>query len=304
MFAIAIHGGAGVINRNSLSHEEEKLYREGLEVALNTGYSLLLNGESALEAVEKAVAVLEDNSLFNAGKGSVFNSDGKHDMEASIMWGLTVDAGTVCGIRNVKNPVSLARAVMEQSSHLFLNGQGAEDFARETGLTFEDDSYFFTTRRYDQLIDVKKNMKIQLDNSGEKIFGTVGAVALDNNGNLAAATSTGGLTNKKFGRIGDSPVIGSGTYANNNTCAVSCTGDGEFFIRSVAAYDISCLMEYKNLSLKEACEIVIKNKITKLGGEGGAIAVDRNGNVELVFNSEGMYRAYRKEGEPPVIAIF
>lgn len=225
-------------------------------------------------------------------------------MEASVMWGKTLDAGAVCALRNVKNPVHLARLAMEKSPHLFLNGTGAEDFGRESGVEFEDDSYFFTTKRYDQLLEAKKNLRVQLDHYAEKKFGTVGAVALDMHGNLAAATSTGGLTNKNYGRIGDSPVIGSGTYANNNTCAVSCTGDGEFFIRSVAAYDISCLIEYKKLSLEEACRIVIMEKMVKIHGEGGAIAVDKSGNAALVFNSEGMYRGYRKDGEVPVINIY
>lgn len=299
MYAIAIHGGAGVISPDSLSPEEEKLYIEGLEDALNIGYQMLESGLSALDTVEAVVMTLEDNPLFNAGKGSVFNSEGMHEMEASIMWGKNIDAGAVCAIRNVKNPIHLARLAMEQTNHLFLNGSAAEDFARENGLTLEDDSYFFTTKRYDQFLEAKKNSRVQLDH-----FGTVGAVALDKEGNLAAATSTGGLTNKSYGRIGDSSVIGCGTYANNNTCAVSCTGDGEFFIRGLVAYDISCLMEYKKMSLTDACNYVLMEKMVKLGGEGGAIAVDKSGNVALVFNSEGMYRAYRKEGESPVVAIY
>jgi beta-aspartyl-peptidase (threonine type) len=303
MYTIAIHGGAGVINPGALTSAEENQYREALGEALLSGYRMLERGVSALDAVEAAVMSLEDNPLFNAGKGSVFNSDGIHEMEASVMWGKNLDAGAVCAVRNIRNPVHLARLAMEKSPHLFLNGTGAEDFAREHGLTFEDDSYFFTTKRYDQLLDAKKNSKVLLDHAGEHKFGTVGAVAMDQHGNLAAATSTGGLANKSFARIGDTPVIGSGTYANNNTCAVSCTGEGEFFIRGVTAYDISCLMEYKGLSLQEACDLVIMKKMKDLGGEGGVIAVDNKGNVALVFNSEGMYRAYKQEGSDPVIAI-
>lgn len=299
MYTIAIHGGAGVINRNTLSTAEEQLYLEGLEEAINAGFKLLEMGESALDAVESAVIALENNLLFNAGKGSAFNSDGIHEMEASIMWGKTLDAGAVCGLRNVKNPIHLARLAMEKSPHIFLNGTGAEAFARELGVTFEDDSYFFTTRRYDQLLETKKQIRVPMDH-----FGTVGAVAIDKHGNLASATSTGGLTNKNYGRIGDSPVIGAGTYANNRTCAVSCTGDGEFFLRSVAAYDISCLIEYKNMSVEEACKLVIMDKLKNLGGEGGAIAVDTFGNATLIFNTEGMYRAYKKDSGEMEFAIF
>lgn len=304
MYTIAIHGGAGVIRQGSLFPEEEKLYTEGLDEALSAGYHLLEKGINALEAVETAVMILENNPLFNAGKGSVFNSDGIHEMEASIMWGLTLDAGAICAVRNVKNPIHLARLAMEKSPHLFLNGLGAENFARENELAFEDDSYFFTTKRYDQLLDAKKNIRVQLDHYADRSFGTVGAVAIDKDGNLAAATSTGGLTNKSYGRIGDSPVIGSGTYANNNTCAVSCTGDGEFFLRGVVAYDISCLIEYKNMTLNDACNLVIMDKMGKLGGEGGVIAVDKMGNTALVFNTEGMYRAYRKEDNASIVSIY
>lgn len=302
MYTIAIHGGAGVISRENLLPEEEKLYLEGLAEALDAGYKLLEVGENALDAVEAAVTLLEDNVLFNAGRGSVFNADGRIDMEASIMWGETLEAGAVCGVRNVKNPIQLAKAVMENSPHVFLNGSGAEDFAREIGLPFEEDGYFYTTRRYEELRKAQEN--VFAGQFAGKHFGTVGAVALDRYGNVAAATSTGGSTNKAYGRIGDSPLIGSGTYANNRTCAVSCTGDGEYFMRSVAAYDISCLMEYKFLSLQEACELVIMDKMVRLGGEGGTIAVDTLGNAALVFNSPGMYRGYRKEFGEAEVAIY
>lgn len=304
MYALAIHGGAGVIKKENLTSEQEKLYLQALEEALSSGYFILQNGGRAVEAVEAAVIKLEDNELFNAGKGSVFTSEGTHEMEASIMCGKSLDAGAVCGIKNVKNPISLAKVVMEKSKHLFLAGQGAEKFAKEAGLKSENDEYFFNQKRYDQLKEAQKNSRVQLDHYNDKKFGTVGAVAIDIEGNLAAATSTGGLTNKNYGRIGDSPVIGAGTYANNLACAISCTGDGEFFIRAVAAYDIYCLMSYKNLTLKEACQHVVHEKLRHLGGEGGVIAVDKNGNIEIIFNSEGMYRAYKKSGEDTVLGIF
>lgn len=295
-YAIAIHGGAGVKDRHDLTPSLEEKYLQGLRQSLMAGYFVLANEGSAIDAVESAVAVLEENELFNAGRGSVFNADGRHEMEASIMCGQRVDAGAVCGLRNVRNPIRLARKVLEESNHLFLNGEGAETFARERNLYFEPDEYFYTKERYEQLISAKL--------SKPRGTGTVGAVALDSFGNLAAATSTGGLTNKKYGRIGDSPVIGAGTYANNSTCAVSCTGDGEFFIRSVAAYDISALMEYGGLSVKEACNRVIMQKLVNIGGEGGAIAIDNKGNIEMCFNSNGMYRGYRKENSLPVVFIY
>lgn len=304
MFAIAIHGGAGVINRNNLNESEEKRYRAALEEALDAGYQVLTGNGTSLDAIIAAVKSLEDNQLFNAGKGSVFTADGTHEMEAAVMDGATLNAGAVCGLRNIRNPVSLAKSVMIHSNHLFLNGQGAEKFAKEMGETFVPDEYFFSQKRFDQLQEARKNERVQLDHHGDRKFGTVGAVALDNQGNLAAATSTGGLTNKNYGRIGDTPLIGAGTYANNKTCAVSCTGDGEYFIRGVTAYDISCLMEYKNMNLNEACELVIKQKMVSLKGEGGCIAIDSLGNIAMVFNSEGMYRASQRENEGKIIEIY
>jgi beta-aspartyl-peptidase (threonine type) len=293
MFAIVVHGGAGVRPRSEITEQEEKQYFEGLEKALDLGYQILSHNGQAIDAVQAAVASLEDNELFNAGKGSVFTSDGTHEMEASIMCGRRLDAGAVSGIRNVRNPVILARTVLEKSNHLYLSGQGAELFARENGLQFENDDYFYSRYRF-----------LQLQSAKIKNKGTVGAVALDSGGDLAAATSTGGLTNKKYGRIGDSPIIGVGTYANNSRCAISCTGDGEYFIRSVAAYDIFAMMEYKGLSLEDSLNSVIKHKLSNLGGEGGAIGVDSEGSVAMVFNSEGMYRAFRKEGQSPEIYIY
>jgi len=301
-FCIAIHGGAGTILKSNMTFEKENAYREALKLAVEAGYKILKNEGSSLDAVAAAVKELEDCPLFNAGKGSVFTNDRKHEMDASIMNGKNLSAGAVTGCRNIKNPILLAKAVMEQTEHVILSGEGAEQFARKINMQFEDDNYFFNQQRYDQLMDVRDSDKTMLDHSDKK-FGTVGAVALDKFGNIAAATSTGGMTNKRFGRIGDTPIIGAGTYANNNTCAVSCTGHGEFFIRSVVAYDISCLMEYKNLSLKQACELVVHNKLKNLGGEGGLIAMDAKGNIEMAFNSEGMYRASMKD-EKQVVEIY
>ena len=288
--SLAIHGGAGTILRSTMTPELQQQYEAGLQAALDAGWKVLTAGGSSLDAVAAAVVSLEDFPLFNAGKGAVFNNAGKHEMDAAIMWGKTLEAGGVCGVGSVKNPVLLARAVMEHSGHVLLCGAGAEGFAKQQGLTMEPDAYFYTEQRYNQWQEAMKEDRVQLDHSDKK-FGTVGAVALDAAGNLAAATSTGGMTNKKFGRIGDSPIPGAGTYANNSTCAISCTGHGELFIRSVVSYDISCLMEYKGLSLKEACDIVVYDKLVKIGGEGGLVAVDSRGNIEMPFNSEGMYRA-------------
>jgi len=302
-YAIAIHGGAGTILRSSMTPEKEVQYRQGLSQAIAAGEDLLKHGGSSLDAVEAAIRKLEDNPLFNAGKGSVFTHDGKNEMDASLMNGASLMAGAVAGVQNIKNPISLARAVMERSEHVFLAGSGAVEFARSIQAEFRPDDYFFVQARYDQLQEAIKSDSVILDHSDKK-FGTVGAVAMDVNGNLAAGTSTGGMTNKKHGRIGDTPVIGTGTYANNNTCAISCTGHGEFFIRSVVAYDVSCLMEYKNLSLQDACTQVVMQKLVKLGGEGGLIAIDKNGHIALPFNSEGMYRASVREGEAVYIGIY
>lgn len=300
MIRLAIHGGAGTILRSSMTAELQQQYEQGLQDALQAGYSVLQGGGSAVDAVQAAVVSLEDFPLFNAGRGSVFNNAGGHEMDASIMDGSSIDAGAVSGIRNVKNPVLLARTIMDKSEHVLLCGQGAEQFAKQQGLQFEDDTYFYVQHRYEQWQKALKEDSISLDHNDKK-FGTVGAVALDANGNLAAATSTGGMTNKKFGRMGDSPIIGAGTYANNNTCAISCTGHGELFIRAVVAYDISCLIEYKGLSLKEACNVVVHDKLVTIQGEGGLVAIDKFGNIELPFNSEGMYRGYATETERKVM---
>ncbi len=306
-FCIAIHGGAGTILRSSMTEEKEARYKAALQAAVETGYAVLEKGGSALDAVEAAVVSLEDCPLFNAGKGAVYTNDGRHEMDASLMWGKDLSAGAVSLIRNVKNPITLARAVMEKSEHVYLCGEGAEAFARANNIRFEGDDYFNDEFRYQQWQKAKAEDAAYLDHNvqtEDKKFGTVGAVALDMQGNLAAATSTGGMTNKKFGRIGDSPIIGAGTYANNNTCAISCTGHGELFIRTVTAYDVSCLMEYKGLSLKEACNEVVMKKLVAIQGEGGLIAVDRQGNIELCFNSEGMYRAMKSSDGGELVAIY
>jgi beta-aspartyl-peptidase (threonine type) len=296
MYAIAIHGGAGVISKDKLTADLEKQYLQGLQDALEAGYTILKKGGSAIDAVQAAVVSLEDNDLFNAGKGSAFTSDETHEMEASIMCGKRLDGGAACGLKNIKNPILLARTVLEKSHHLFLNGQGAELFADEHELQFVPVEYFYTEKEFKELQDYRAKPG--------KGTGTVGAVAIDSEGNLASATSTGGLTNKRYGRIGDSPILGAGTYANNKTCAVSCTGDGEYFIRSVAAYDVSALLEYKHVSLKEATNEVVMNKLKKLGGEGGLIAIDHQGNIEMTFNGEGMYRGYQSQDNQAEIFIY
>jgi len=309
-FAIAIHGGAGTILKSSMTPQKEQDYLNGLKTAIEAGEAILKEGGSAVNAVEAAIKELENNPLFNAGKGSVFSHDEKNEMDASIMDGKNLMAGAVAGVTNIKNPISLAKAVMEKSNHVFLAGAGALSFANEIEAKKESDDYFFEQMRYDQLKEAKKTDSMILDHSedkfenGEKKFGTVGAVALDMHGNIAAGTSTGGMTNKKYGRVGDSPVIGAGTYANNSTCAVSCTGHGEYFIRSVVAYDISSLMEYKGFSLREACDYVVMEKLVKIGGEGGLIAIDSKGNIELPFNSEGMYRAKKSSDSELFIGIY
>jgi len=309
-YAIAIHGGAGTILQSTMTSEKEKAYKAALQDAIEAGETVLKKGGSSLDAVEFAIVSLENNPLFNAGKGAVFTHNGKNEMDASIMYGKDLTAGAVAGVTNIKNPISLSRAVMEKSEHVLLTGAGAIDFAKKINAEFAPDDYFFVQMRYEQLQKAKESDTMILDHTedkfenGEKKFGTVGCVALDIHGNIAAGTSTGGMTNKKFGRVGDSPIIGAGTYANNNTCAVSCTGHGEFFLRSVVAYDISCLMEYKGLTLKQACDIVVMDKLVKIGGEGGLIALDAKGNVELPFNSEGMYRAKKSSDSELYIGIY
>lgn len=304
--AIAIHGGAGTILKKYITPEQEAAYKKDLKNALDIGFAALEQNNTAVDAVELSIIELENSPLFNAGKGSVFTNKGTHEMDASIMEGKTLHAGAVSLVHNIKNPISLARLIMEKSEHVILAGEGAIEFAKKMECKVEPDSYFYDEFRYQQWLEVKDSDKVQLDHSvnKNKKIGTIGAVALDAFGNLAAGTSTGGVTNKKIGRIGDSPIIGSGTYANNNSCAISCTGTGEFFIRGVVAYDISCLMEYKGMSLDDACNEVVNNKLLKLGGDGGLVGVDINGNISISFNTEGMYRAHRQSDKSDVIAIY
>ncbi len=313
---LVIHGGAGTITRQNMTPDKEKAYQAALQQALQAGYDVLKKGGASLDAVEAAIHVMEESPLFNAGKGAVFTNEGKNELDASVMDGKTLKAGAVAGVTTVKSPISLARKVMEASEHVMLTGRGAEQFAKEKGLEIVDPSYFYTETRYQQLQNAKKEEKVQLDHSGDKgsldeqiftegnKYGTVGAVALDAYGNLAAGTSTGGMTNKRWNRVGDAPIIGAGTYANNGTCAVSATGHGEYFIRSVVAYDISALMEYKGLSVQQAAEEVVMKKLVQRGGEGGVIALDAKGNVSMPFNSEGMYRGFVKADGKPTVLIY
>nr|WP_294870218.1 isoaspartyl peptidase/L-asparaginase [uncultured Pedobacter sp.] len=301
-YVLVVHGGAGTILKKSMTPEKEAAYTVALTKALQQGYDAIKLGKTSLDAVEAAIHVLEDSPLFNAGKGAVFTHDGKNEMDAAIMDGKTLKAGAVAGVTVIRNPITAARAVMEKSEHVMMVSRGAEQFAKQCGVEIVDPKYFYTKERWDGLQQAikedsvkavldhgnKKSMKLGTINRDYK-FGTVGAVALDKMGNLAAGTSTGGMTNKKYGRVGDSPIIGAGTYANNLTAGISCTGWGEFYIRSVVAYDVSAMMEYKNLSVLDASKAAL-DKLEKLGGDGGLIALDKNGNVAMPFNTEGMYR--------------
>jgi beta-aspartyl-peptidase (threonine type) len=311
-----IHGGAGVIKRGSLTPEKEKAYRAKLEEALLAGYKALQDGKSSLDAVEIAIRMLEDSPLFNAGKGAVFTADGKNELDASIMDGKTLAAGAVAGLHHVKNPITLARAVMEKSPHVMMIGDGAEKFAKTQNIELVDEKYFWTQERWDALQKILNQEKEKAKQPNPKKvgqssyaeepynkFGTVGAVALDKDGNLAAGTSTGGMTNKKFGRVGDAPIIGAGTYANG-MCGVSATGWGEFFIRLSVARDICALTEYRLLPVQQAADAVIKQKLQKLGGDGGVIVMDKFGNMGISFNSEGMYRGYIDSTGKPVVDIY
>lgn len=307
-FGIVIHGGAGTILKENMTPELEKAYKEILEKAIKIGYKILKDGGTSLDAVEKTINILEDSPLFNAGKGAVFTNERKNELDASIMDGKTLNAGAVAGVTTVKNPINLARAVMEKSNHVMFAREGAEAFAKEQGIALVSPDYFYTENRMNALKKAQEREKIELDHDTNTVFnnpttadykfGTVGCVALDKDGNLASGTSTGGMTNKRWGRVGDSPIIGAGTYANNKTCAVSSTGWGEYFIRGVVAYDIAAMMEYGNKSLQEAAQEVIQNKLPALGGDGGIVAIDAKGNVAMEFNTAGMYRAHiNKEGQ-------
>ena len=295
-YSIAIHGGAGTILREEMSASQEAEYKQALDDALRAGEKVLEVGGSALDAVQASVISMEDCILFNAGRGAVFTHEGKHEMDAALMCGATGNAGAVSGISQLRNPIELCRKIFDHSEHIFLSGEGAMAFAKLHNLKLEPEDWFRSEFRYEQYQQALKTDRVQLDHtpSGKSKFGTVGAVARDQAGNLAAATSTGGMTNKKFGRIGDSPLIGAGTYADNDSCAISCTGHGELFIRAVVAHDVAALMRYKGLSLEEACHEVVQNKLPE--DSGGLVAVDREGNICLPFNSEGMYRASSKNG--------
>ena len=327
---LVIHGGAGTITRQNMTPEKEKAYRETLDQALQTGYKVLEKGGTSLDAVEAAIHIMEDSPLFNAGKGAVFTHDGKNELDAAIMDGKTLKAGSIAGVTTIKNPISTARKVMDKSEHVMLIGKGAEEFAKLQGETIVSPQYFYTETRWNGLQKALKEEKVELDHSASpalpkkekkakkttsswqqeniftegKKFGTVGCVALDQYGNLAAGTSTGGMTNKRWNRVGDAPIIGAGTYANNTTCAISATGHGEYFIRAVVGHSVSALMEYKSLSLQDAADEVVMKKLVEMGGEGGLIGVDRNGNVAMPFNSEGMYRGYMKANGEKVIKIY
>jgi beta-aspartyl-peptidase (threonine type) len=293
-WALVVHGGAGNLGEEVLNDSINAQYRAGLNEALQAGKLVLQNGGTAMDAVETVIRKLEDNPLFNAGKGAAFANNGKNELDASVMDGTNLAAGAVASVTDIKNPITAARAVMEHSKHVMLSGAGASQFAKEQGLEIVDPSYFFTQRKWDQMQELKKAEE----------HGTVGCVALDKKGNLAAGTSTGGMANKKYNRIGDSPVIGAGTYANNATCAISCTGHGEYFIRYTVAHDISALMEYKGLSIDSAANLVIKEKLVKAGGEGGIIGVDKFGNIAMIYNTTGMFRAFARADGKEGVFIF
>ncbi|QNM84814.1 isoaspartyl peptidase/L-asparaginase [Polaribacter pectinis] len=314
-FAIIIHGGAGTILKKNMSDEKEAEYKAKLEEAIKVGHSILKNGGTSQEAVMKTIQVMEESPLFNAGKGAVFTHEETNELDASFMDGKTLNAGAVAGVKNVKSPIELAIKIMTDSDHVMLSGEGASIFAKEKGLEIVDPSYFYTEKRFKSLQRIKNRAKTELDHDDKKAafydadiknakFGTVGCVALDKNGNIAAGTSTGGMTNKRWGRIGDAPIIGSGTYANNKTCGVSSTGWGEYFIRSQVAYDISAQMEYQQKTLKEATKDVIQNKLTKLGGTGGVVALDKKGNMSFEFNTAGMYRASMNDKDELIVKIY
>jgi beta-aspartyl-peptidase (threonine type) len=314
-FAIIIHGGAGTILKKNMSDEKEVEYKAKLEEAIKVGHAILKNGGTSQDAVLRTIQVMEESPLFNAGKGAVFTHEETNELDASFMDGKTLNAGAVAGVKNVKSPIELAIKIMTDSDHVMLSGKGASIFAKEKGLEIVAPSYFYTESRFKSLQRIKNSVKTELDHDDKKAafydadiknskFGTVGCVALDKNGNISAGTSTGGMTNKRWGRIGDAPIIGSGTYANNKTCGVSSTGWGEYFIRGQIAYDISAQMEYQQKTLKEATSDVIQNKLTKLGGTGGVVALDKNGNMSFEFNTAGMYRASMNDKGELVVKIY
>jgi beta-aspartyl-peptidase (threonine type) len=310
VFGLVIHGGAGTILKENMSDSLESAYKAKLEEAIRVGHEILKSGGTAMEAVTKTINVMEDSPLFNAGKGAVFTHDETNELDASVMDGATLNAGSVAGVTRVKNPIDLALEVMNNSPHVMLSGKGAETFAQEKGFELVDPSYFYTEGRFQSLLRVKareKENKVSVADDPfikNSKFGTVGCAALDKNGNLAAGTSTGGMTNKRWNRIGDAPIIGAGTYANNATCAVSSTGWGEYFIRAMVAHDISAMMEYKGVSLQEAASEVIQKKVPDLGGDGGIVAIDKDGNIAMEFNTAGMYRAHMNARGELTIGIY
>ncbi|MEZ4830120.1 MAG: isoaspartyl peptidase/L-asparaginase [Bacteroidia bacterium] len=306
-YVLVIHGGAGVIRQSEMSPENEQLYKSGLQEALDAGAAVLAAGGTAEDAVEASIRLMEDNPMFNAGRGAVLTNLETAELDASFMSGKTRNAGAVAGVKTVRHPISAARLVMDSSVHVMLAGEGADIFASEKGLEIVDNSYFVTEKRLLQLRSIIAPEKNEPGKKSEPLIkkhGTVGCVALDKAGNLAAGTSTGGMMNKRYGRVGDSPIIGAGTYANNATCAVSCTGHGEFFIRNVIAYDVSAIMEYSGKTLADAAAFVIHDKLAALGGTGGLIAVDRNGNIAMPFNTDGMFRAYIKSNGETAVEIY
>ncbi|MCO4797578.1 MAG: isoaspartyl peptidase/L-asparaginase [Colwelliaceae bacterium] len=311
-FAIAIHGGAGAISKSKMTPEQRQAYEAKLKEAIDVGYQLLSQGKSSQKAIIAAIQIMEASPLFNAGKGAVYTFEGEHELDASIMNGETLNAGAVSGVKTVQSPIALAEKVMEESVHVMLSGEGAENFAKKVGLKEVENSYFNTERRYKSLLRAKKKL-IEKDKDFQAAHqslpleykvGTVGAVALDKDGNLAAGTSTGGMTAKRFGRIGDAPIIGAGTYANNESCAVSATGHGEYFIRYHVAADICARMQYQNIPLEKAADVVINKILVEAGGSGGVIAIDAKGNIAMPFNSEGMYRASKSSNGQSFIGIF
>jgi beta-aspartyl-peptidase (threonine type) len=304
---LVVHGGAGTLTKKNMTGEQEQAYKNKITEAIDIGFSILESGGTALDAVIHTIVILENSPLFNAGKGAVFTHRGENELDASIMDGSNITAGAVAGVKTIKNPILAARAVMEQSPHVMLSGTGAEEFAFKEGLEIVDPSYFFTERRYKSLeraIENEKGGSGQIDELHDHKFGTVGVVALDADGNLAAGTSTGGTNNKKFGRIGDSPIIGAGTYADNNSCAVSSTGDGEYYIRGVVAYDIAARVKYLGMDIEEAAESVIHGHLKEMGGSGGVICLDRQGNYAMDFNTEGMYRGVMQKGKKMEVYIY
>jgi L-asparaginase / beta-aspartyl-peptidase len=314
-FAIIIHGGAGTILKENMSEENEIAYKTKLEEAIKVGHAILKNGGNSQDAVMKTIQVMEESPLFNAGKGAVFTHEATNELDASFMDGKTRNAGAVAGVKNVKSPIALAIKIMTDSDHVMLSGEGASNFAKEQGLAIVPPSYFYTEKRFESLQRVQNKEKAKSKQQDLKAafydadiknskFGTVGCVALDKSGNIAAGTSTGGMTNKRWGRIGDAPIIGAGTYANNLTCGVSATGWGEYFIRGQVAYDISAQMEYQHKTLKEATTDVIQNKLTELGGTGGVVALDKEGNMSFEFNTAGMYRASMDDKGTLIVKIY